>query len=87
MLLRLIWNPDWNETLFMVSCAERIEQNPTEHCIAEIRDRVRIAAITVDAAGADLLACRLIFVQREGIELTEEITFVSDPFSPDSDAE
>ena len=23
-LLRLFWNPDWNENLFMMSCAERI---------------------------------------------------------------
>ena len=31
LLFRLLLNPRWNETLFMVSCAERILQNPTEY--------------------------------------------------------
>ena len=40
MLRRLFWNADWNDKLFMVSCAERILDNPTPHSIEAIRQAV-----------------------------------------------
>ena len=30
---RLFWNPAWNDALFMVSCAERIAEQPTYYSI------------------------------------------------------
>jgi|GEM_PF-228370 len=30
MLMRLVWNPHWNEQLFLVSCSERLRDNPTQ---------------------------------------------------------
>jgi len=33
---RMFWNPSWNESLFLVSCAERLLQNPTPHSEDEI---------------------------------------------------
>lgn len=37
MIKRLFWNPDWSDYLYVVSCAERIQQDPTAHSIEEIR--------------------------------------------------
>ncbi len=78
MLGRLFWNPRCNETLFLVSCAERLIDQPTEH--SEIEILTRIAADL--AREPDLppwLAFRLVFVQREGEALTSEVLFQSSP--------
>src|SRR6187402_3359239 len=40
MLVRMFWNPRWNETLFLVSCAERLLTAPTEHSSHEIFNRI-----------------------------------------------
>tara|TARA_R110002049_G_scaffold23781_7_gene84901 strand:- start:122682 stop:123137 length:456 start_codon:yes stop_codon:yes gene_type:complete len=87
-LLRLFWNPAWNDTLFLVSCAERIQQRPTDHSITEIRRRVR-AHLADDLPNA-VLQFRLIFIQREqtqgdgtphdGGGLTQHVVFLSAPF-------
>jgi hypothetical protein len=79
MVTRLFWNPDWNDALFVVSCAERIEQEPTDHSITEITRRIQqdIARMPMDAT-ADLLQFRLVFVHREGTDLVREIVFLSD---------
>ena len=39
-LKRLFWNPLWNESLFLTSCAERLLENPTEHNRREIATRI-----------------------------------------------
>lgn len=80
MLRRLFWNPIWNETLFLVSCAERIMENPTEHSMNEIETRIR-AALARDSNPAPYLQFRLAFVSRQGEELQKEITFTSPVYS------
>src|SRR5262245_54705619 len=40
MLQRLFWNPRWNESLFLVSCAERLMQHPTDHSRQELMHRI-----------------------------------------------
>lgn len=81
MFGRLFWNPAWNETLFMVSCAERIQEEPTAHSIHEIRDRI-LRDITEGADGStpQWLQFRLVFVALEAWRLTEDVVFVSDMF-------
>ncbi len=61
MLRRLFWNPDWNETLFLVSCAERLVEEPTPHSVEEIRAR-----IARRIGGAGVLEFRLVFHVRDG---------------------
>ncbi|MEP1941902.1 MAG: hypothetical protein ABJJ03_02180 [Sulfitobacter sp.] len=81
MLRRLFWNPDWNETLFLVSCAERIQQAPTDHSITQIKQR--ILSDIEGGANADTgrwLQFRLVFVHRTDNDLSEEVVFVSDVF-------
>jgi len=31
MLKRMVWNPVWNESLFLISCAENLLEQPTRH--------------------------------------------------------
>ena len=77
----MAWNPCWNESLFLVSCAERLLQNPTQHSEDEILNRIVIGLIG-DTSGADLpdathLQFRLVLVQRVEAAITEEIVFYS----------
>ena len=70
MLYRLFWNPAWNESLFLVSCAERIEERPTEHSINEIRRRILREIMRIKIETTDkVLQFRLVFVHRNGTEL------------------
>lgn len=80
MLARLAWNPRWNETLFLASCAERLTDNPTRHSEDEIFKR-----IAADLAGSPRdeerpwLCFRLVFVSREGEALVNEVLFQPAP--------
>ncbi len=56
MLGRLFWNPRWNESLFLVACAERLMREPAAQSeddgaisrdVAFVSDPRRIAAIPV----------------------------------------
>lgn len=84
MLKRMLWNPKWNESLFMVSCAERIMGDATQQLIQhsenEILKRIENELLHTEATfetAATHLQFRLIFVKRQGTELYEEITFHS----------
>ena len=82
MLRRLVWNPDWNEALFMVSLSERLTLDPTEHSLAEIRARVadECASLCAQAKRPEQLQFRLIYVSREDDQILPQTTYVSDPF-------
>lgn len=81
MALRLFWNPRRNEELFVVSCAERIHEQPTAHSIEEIRRRIqRDIAPKAREADDQRMQFRLVFVHREQAALVQEIVFLSDAF-------
>lgn len=73
MLARMLHNPRWNEALFLVSCAERLANNPTEHSRREIMNRI-LAQV---ATHAPHMQFRLVFVSRSGAELQKHIEYVS----------
>lgn len=73
---RLFFNPRWNETLFVASCAERLVEYPTVHSAQQIFRR--IAADLTDAEPAARLQFRLVFVSRDGNSLKRETYYVSD---------
>ncbi len=79
MLKRLFWNPRWNETLFLASCAERIMENETEHSNQEIVKRIRadLRRDKVNLAALPYFQFRLVFVNREETALQRHITFIS----------
>lgn len=80
---RLFWNPRWNETLFMVSCAERILQNPTQYQHSENEILNRIISELIEAglnkslSAATQLQFRLLTIQRKDKQLIHEINFES----------
>ncbi len=81
MLKKMFWNPQWNESLFLVSCAERIMQQYTEHSENEILNRIEKDIYNSNSAleleDVTHLQFRLIFIKRKGNALHQEITFTS----------
>ena len=76
MVGRLFWNARWNETLFAISCAERLMEAPTEHSQNEIFRR--IAADLADRPAGAWLRFRIALLsEREGA-IAREIAFISD---------
>jgi hypothetical protein len=81
MLGRLFWNPRWNETLFVVSCAERLIDQPTDHSQDEIFRRIAadLAPLPDGVALEPWLSFRLVFLSREGDAVDREVLFQSAP--------
>ncbi len=76
MIGRLLWNAQWNETLFVISCAERLMEAPTEHSQNEIFRR--IAADLTERPDAPWLRFRIALLsEREGA-IAREIAFISE---------
>ena len=80
MLKRLVWNPRWNETLFLVSCAERLTDAPTAHSEDEIFKRIA-ADLRGEPEDAERpwLCFRLVFVSREAEAISSEVLFQPAP--------
>lgn len=79
ILRRLVWNPVWNETLFVVSCAERLMRQPTAHSEDEIFKRIAADLIRGGTSPETWLRFRLAFVARDGEALTREVRYEADP--------
>jgi hypothetical protein len=73
---RLFWNAQWNETLFVISCAERLMETPTEHSQNEIFRRIA-ADLAERPAGAWLRFRIALLSEREGA-IERDIAFTSD---------
>ena len=90
MLLRLFWNPDWNESLFLVSCSERLIMQPTKHSIDEIVTRIqskmRQEAKTKNAPAPSCMQFRLQCISREGGHLNTETVFLSDIYPSNNES-
>ena len=77
---RLLWNPRWNESLFLVSCAERLVDQPTDHSQGEIFKRIAAdLAGGTEAATNPWLCFRMVFLSLEGDEIAREVRFQSPP--------
>ena len=63
VLTRLVWNPQRNEELYLVTLSERLAEAPGRHSIDEINRR---AARLVAAPAGSRLQFRLIFMERDG---------------------
>lgn len=74
MLRRMLWNPRWNEALYLVSLSERVIETGSAHALRELEHRVA----RLHPGGAVQL--RLVFVDREGDSLTREVLYQSAPF-------
>ncbi|MFT4253889.1 MAG: hypothetical protein QM608_15565 [Caulobacter sp.] len=76
MLRRLFWNPQGNEALFLVSCAERLVDQPTAHSEDEIFRRI---AADFGPAQGGWLRFRLVFLAWTGEGVVGEELYVSAP--------
>lgn len=74
MLLRLVWNPAWNETLFQVRCAERLIEGDLEFPRRELE---RCLARDLRAPGAEAFQYRVLALQRRGARVQPEVMFLS----------
>ena len=82
MLGRLFWNAPWNENLFMVSCAERLIENPTAHSHDEIAWRIAKELSANDLPSQDIcfLIFRVVFIYEEDNKrMTSHILYSSEP--------
>lgn len=81
MLRRLIWNPDRNRDLWVVSLSERLILDPSAHSHDEICRRVAAEATAHLAPGQfSDLQFRLLFISREDGRIESQISYVSNPF-------
>jgi len=80
MLRRMLWNPSWNESLFLTSCAERLCQQPTPHSEDEILKRIRKGLLTENSqhsiGDATYLQFRLVLVKRDSAH-PQQVSFQS----------
>ncbi|KMW60580.1 hypothetical protein AIOL_000742 [Candidatus Rhodobacter oscarellae] len=74
-LRRLVWNPRWNEGLYLVSLSERLLDGQLSFSRAEI---LRIVAKEHPEIAAERLQFRLVFVARDGERIVEEVLYVSE---------
>jgi hypothetical protein len=82
MLGRLFWNPRWYESLFRVSCAERLVDQPTQHSQDEIFRRIASdlrGSLQGDPEAAPWLTFRLVFLERQGVEIVGHEQFRAAP--------
>jgi len=78
LLKTLFWNSKWNESLFLVSCAERIIDKYTPHSENEIFKRIEKELMQTDSIEENnFLQFRLVFIQRNKDKLEKEILFTS----------
>ena len=86
-LRRMFWNARWNESLFLVSCAERLLQNPTEHSKYEIQRRIKrdLLAAGKDLSVAPYLRFRLVFLHRDGDAILREVAYISDIYEMEAE--
>lgn len=78
MMVRMIWNPHWNETLFVVSLSERLIENPTEHSRKEISRRIRDMCRDLEGVEATpYFQFRLVLLSRDGGQLRESVAYIS----------
>ena len=78
ILRRMIWNPRWNDHLFLVSCAERLVTRPTEHSVDVIKSRL-IKALAPNSSGRTV-QFRLVFVSEAAGQKVRDIEYESAPF-------
>jgi len=81
MIKRLFWNAHWNESMFIIGCAERLLVSPTKHSEDEILKRI-ISDLEqpdsiVDWQTSSHLQFRVITIAPQGSELKSEIQYYS----------
>ena len=84
MLQRMFWNPGRNETLFLLTCAERLLSGEIEFPRREIANRIarRMPTPPAGRERAPFLQFRLILVGGHGSNFRRDVAYVSPVFVP-----
>lgn len=81
MLGRLLWNPQWNESMYMVSCAEYLMESPTPHREEQIMTRIMNDVLSEHPNRLSLVAThlqfRLLVIERNNTERQETMMYYS----------
>lgn len=80
MLRRMFWNPWWNETLYITSCADRLVGAPEDtHLQREILQRIvhDIHTGEISSTNATHVQFRLLLKERVDTELVTQLIFIS----------
>ncbi len=80
MLKRMLFNPNWNENLFLMSCAERLMSNPTDHSVNEISGRIRRDLQESGDEVGEYYQFRIAFLHRHEGSIHREVTYLSPVF-------
>ena len=72
MVARIFWNPHWNESLFLMSCSERLLDGEEAFATAEIFRRIKR-----DLTGEGFVQFRLVLHAREGDEIQSAVAYTS----------
>ncbi len=68
---RLCWNPAWNETLYVMRCAERVLEGDTGFPVAELARRMRRELPAAqENPQATLFEMRILAAQRQAHQIT-----------------
>lgn len=74
----LFWNPAWNETLFVMRCAERVLEGETGFPLAELERHLRAhLAIQGFSATAPLFEMRILACRRSGTQAAQDVAYRS----------
>ena len=82
MMLRLGWNPAWNEALYVMRCAERVLEGDTGFPLFELERRLRralrqAAAHAHSASAAAMFEMRILAATRKGHRITHQPVYRS----------
>jgi len=78
ILGRLFYNPGWNETLYLVTCAEQLSE--TSDPFFQTQILTRILANPPQEPNKTCVQFRLVFVSREETQLRRDIIYQSPSF-------
>lgn len=82
MVGRLLWNRRWNERLYLISCAERLLDDPTIERVDELCSRVAEIVRAEHGAPGDAAAVsiriRIVEATRQDGRIVRRVVFVSD---------
>lgn len=82
-LQRLFYNPEWNERLYLNTCAEHLLETDSVFHAQQIAERLLSAVNTgeLNAGSACYLVFRVRALSKEAGQLKDELAFMSEPIS------
>ena len=82
-LLRLVWNPAWNETLYVMRCAERVLEGDVGFPLLELERRMR-GELSLDAEMpvlAVMFEMQILAASAEGPRVSYQAVYRSPPLT------